>query len=74
MTAIITFIQGIADAISAALDFLLGLVEDVLFIAQTCAAFVVKIPEYLSFLPSSVLALIVSIFAVVVIYKILGRE
>lgn len=74
MSAILTFIQGIADGVSAALDFLLGLVEDVAFLAKTCAAFVVKIPEYLSFLPASVLALIVSIFAVVVIYKILGRE
>lgn len=74
MTAILNFIQGIADGVQAAIAFLLTVIEDIAYIVQLTAKFVVQIPTYLSFLPPSVVALIVSIFAVVVIYKILGRE
>lgn len=74
MTAIINFIQGIAAGVQAAIDFLLGLIQDVAYVVQLTAEFVLQIPEYLSWLPAPVLAVIVSIFVVVVIYKILGRE
>lgn len=74
MTAIINFIQGIAAGVQAAIDFLLGLIEDVAYVVQLTAEFVLQIPNYLSWLPAPVLAIIVSIFVVVVIYKILGRE
>lgn len=74
MTAIISFLQGIADAVSAAIDFLLSLIQDVAYVVELTANFVVQIPTYISFLPAEVVTLIVAIFAVVVIYKILGRE
>lgn len=74
MTAVINFIKGIGDGLMAIVDFVSGLIEDVLYIVKITAEFVAKIPEYISFLPPSVIAMIVSIFAVVVIYKILGRE
>lgn len=74
MTAIINFIQGIAAGVQAAIDFLLSMIQDVAYVVQLTAEFVAQIPTYLSFLPAPVVALIVSIFAVVVIYKILGRE
>lgn len=74
MTAILNFIQGIADGVKAGVDFLLSMIQDVAYVVQLTATFVVQIPMYLSWLPAPVVALVVSIFAVVVIYKILGRE
>lgn len=74
MGAITNFIQGIADGLLAIVDFVGGLIEDVLYIVQITAEFVAQIPDYLSFLPPELIALITTIFAVVVIYKILGRE
>lgn len=74
MTAIISFIQGIAAGVQAGVEFLLSMIQDVAYVVQLTAEFVLQIPAYLSFLPAPVVALVVSIFAVVVIYKILGRE
>lgn len=74
MTAIISFIEGIAAGVQAAVEFLLSMIQDVAYVVELTAKFVLQIPTYLSFLPAPVVALVVSIFAVVVIYKILGRE
>lgn len=74
MTAIIDFITGIADGVQAAIAFLLSIVEDTLFVVQITGNFVTKIPSFFDWLPAPVVAIIVSIFGVVVIYKILGRE
>lgn len=74
MGAIIDFFAGIADAVSAALDFLASIIADTLYVVQLTGEFVTQVPEYLSFLPPPILALAVSMFAVAVIYKILGRE
>lgn len=74
MGAIIDFFAGVADAIGAALDFLASLIADTLYVVQLTAEFVAQVPEYLSFLPAPILVFVVSMFAVSVIYKILGRE
>lgn len=74
MGAIISFLQGIAAGVQAAIDFMLSMIQDVAYIVELLAKFVTQIPIYLSWLPEPLLALVVSLFAVVVIYKILGRE
>lgn len=74
MQAVIDFFVAIADGLLAIVDFVGSLVEDVLYVVQLTGEFVSSIPDYLSFLPAPVLAIVVSMFAVVVIYKILGRE
>lgn len=55
-------------------DFVIGWIEDVVFIVKMTASFVAKIPTLFSWLPSEAVVLIVWIFGVVVIYKVLGRE
>lgn len=74
MTAIIDFLGAIADGVVAAIEFLSGLIADLLYVAETLAAIVVEMPTYLSFLPSEVLAAVMALIAIVVIYKILGRD
>lgn len=74
MGAIITFFEGLADAIVGAIDFLIGFIEDIVYIVKITGEFVLQIPSYLGWLPSSVLAIIVVVFGVVVIYKVMGRE
>lgn len=74
MGAIIDFLQGIAEGIKAGVEFLLSMIQDVAYVVELTAKFVVDIPTYLSWLPPEIVVLVVSIFAVVVIYKILGRE
>lgn len=74
MSAIINAVKAIAEGVTTAIEFLGTIIADTAYIVSLCAEFVVQIPEYLSFMPPAVLALIVSMFVVVVIYKVLGRE
>lgn len=74
MDAIISFFSGIADGALALVEFMLSMVEDVLFVVQLTGEFVTKIPSYIDWLPTEVVAIVVSLFGVVVVYKILGRE
>lgn len=68
------FFVGMIDIIVSLVDFVIGIVEDLVYVVTLCGQFVLKIPTFFSWLPSQVVVLIVTIFAVVVIYKILGRE
>lgn len=74
MDAIIEFFTGIVDLLTGAVDFLIGVIADIVYIAQLTAKAASSIPSYFTWLPSPVVAMIVTIFGVVVIYKILGRE
>lgn len=68
------YFQIIVDGFNAVIDFVIGLVEDLIYIIRLTGAFVAKLPDLFSWLPVEALTLVLSIFAVVVIYKILGRE
>lgn len=74
MDAIIGFFTGIADLLSGAFDFLLNLVGDIVYTALLIGKAVASIPTFFTWLPAPVLALVVTIFGVVAIYKLLGRE
>lgn len=74
MDAIIKFLEGIISGVTAALDFLIGFIEDIVYVVKLTGEFVLNIPNYFAWLPGPVLATVVSIFGIVVIYKVLGRE
>ncbi len=74
MSAIFDTLKSIGSAISSIFDFVIGFFEDIAYVIKITGKFVAKIPSYFDWLPAEVLAIIVSAFAVVVIYKILGRE
>lgn len=74
MDAIIKFFTGLGELLIGAVDFLIGLIGDILYIVQLTAKAVMAIPAYLAIFPPPVIALLMTIFSVVVIYKILGRE
>ena len=68
------FLSGIFEFFSSLYDFVIGIFEDIVYVIRLTAHFVAQIPDYFSWLPPEALALVVGIFAVVVIYKVLGRE
>lgn len=74
MQDLIKLVKEIGQFIADAFDFLLGLIEDLVYMIDLTAKSVAKIPDYFSWLPGSLVAMIVAIFAIVVIYKVLGRE
>lgn len=74
MQAILDFLKSIIDTVTFLIDFVIGLIEDIVYLIQLTAKFLINIPSYFSWLPSEFLAIIVSLFGIVVVYKILGRE
>lgn len=74
MEEIFELLSTLVTTIFNLIDFVLSLLEDLIYIVALLAEFAGKIPYYLSWLPSGVVAIIVAVFAIVVIYKVLGRE
>lgn len=74
LTTIKEFINSIADMLLSLWDFVISFFEDVAYVVKLVTSFVVGIPDYFSWLPPEILALIVAIFGVAIIYKVLGRE
>lgn len=74
MQALIDFFKGFADIVSSLVNFVIGVVQDLLYVIQLLGSLIVKIPEMIGWLPSACITLVATLFAVVLIYKILGRE
>lgn len=64
----------IFEFFGAIIDFIIDFVADLVNVVKNTAVAVSEIPSYFDWLPPEVLVIIVSIFSVVVIYKVLGRE
>ena len=74
MNAILDVFASIGDFIASAIDFLVSFFKDLIFAIQLIAKFISQISSYFSWLPAEILTLIIALFAIIAIYKILGRE
>ena len=72
--AILDWLAGLASAVAGFFAFLGSLVSDLVYMVRLTAKIVYQIPDYFSWLPAPVLALLGTIFALVVLYKIFGRD
>lgn len=73
MNAIVAFFEGIASAVSGAIDFLLGLVFDLVYVVQLLGRFLRIVPSFLTWLPPELLSIVLVAITIAVIYKIIGR-
>lgn len=67
-------LTNIANFFSTLWDFIINLFEEIVYIIGILGSVIVNIPSYFTWLPASVLALIVLAIGIVVVYKIAGRE
>ncbi|MBQ4560183.1 MAG: hypothetical protein IJA54_07690 [Tyzzerella sp.] len=75
LQTLVDFFKSIGNVIMSLVDFVISLIQDIVFVVKICGAFVLKLPDlFVGWLPSTVVVLIIGAFSVVVIYKILGRE
>lgn len=74
MQVIVNFLKAIGTAISTAISFLVSIIQDLVYVAGLVGSTVAKIPSWFSWLPAEVLVIFVALLAVVVIYKIMGRD
>ena len=74
LSAIFDAITGFIDSVMTCVDFLIDTIKDILYVVKLTAETVASIPDYFSWMPAAALGTLVTIFGIVVIYKVLGRE
>ncbi len=74
LQGIFDIIKKIGDFFTSIVDFIVTLFEDLVKFIKMLGIFVAKIPEWFSWLPAPVLALIVILIGVVVLLRVLGRD
>lgn len=74
MQAILDFLEGFVETITSVVDFVIGFFEDIVYLIAITGQVLTQIPAYFSWLPSELIALLGVLLALIVLYKILGRE
>lgn len=74
MQAIVDFLSSIGSAILAGIDFVVSFFEDLVYIIQLTGRFLTQLPSFFSWLPTPVVSGLLTTFAIVVVYKIAGRD
>lgn len=67
-------ITSFFDVVGSLIDFAIDFIKDLVYVVKLVGEFVLKIPDMFNWLPGVAVTMIVTIFGVVVIYKIIGRE
>lgn len=74
MQVIIDFFKGFADIVSSLVDFVIDMVNDLVYVVKLLTEVLLQLPTFFTWLPTEVWAILAVLFSIVVIYKIIGRE
>lgn len=74
LSAIKDFIVGIGEGLMSAWDFLVSLIQDIVYVIEITGKALAQIPKIFSWLPVEIVGLLVVLIGVVVVYKVTGRE
>ncbi len=74
MGAILDFLIGLGGIILAGINFLFGLIKDLLYIVTLLGSLIIRVSDMIGWLPSACITLVGTTFGIVLIYKLLGRE
>lgn len=74
MTALINMLKGFFSTIGSVIDFIIDFFADLIYVIGLLGKFILEIPSYFTWLPGTVLAILITTFSIVVIYMILGRK
>lgn len=74
MQAIFDLFTGFIDLVTFIVEYVIGMIEDIVYMVQLLGDIVLELPNYLGWLPTVVVTNFMLIISIVVIYKIIGRE
>lgn len=74
MDAILKMLKGFISTVSSICDFIVDFFADLVYVIGLLGKFILEIPAYFGWLPTTVLAILLTTFSIVVIYMILGRK
>ena len=72
-SSVLSFFTSIGEFIVKIGEYAFKAIADLLYVGEVAAKVVVDFPSYINWLPSSVVVLLSSIIAVIVILRISGR-
>lgn len=67
-------VKNVIKTITMLVDFLIQMIKDILYVIQITAEALGQIPEYIGWLPTVAISALVTLFGIVIVYKVLGRE
>lgn len=74
LDAIIKFFNGIGNAITSVIDFVISFFTDFLSLLKLLAVVPKYVASSLRWIPDQLLAMAILLISIVILYKILGRE
>lgn len=74
MSGIISLIKGFFEFVISAIGFAIKLIKDLVYVVQMLGKVALKIPSYLSFMPTVIISMFVVCISVVIVYKVIGRD
>ena len=74
MQELIDFFSVLAQIVTMAIDYFVGLIEDIVDMILVLGTAAIQIPQILSFLPSPIVAILTIFLTAAILYKVLGRE
>lgn len=74
LSTLVETVKEIGQALAAIWDFVWELIKGFAEVLQLLGRVVGALPQYLIWLPSTIVAITLAIFTVVIIYKVTGRE
>ena len=72
--SISSFFENVLHALTVIFNIISDFVSDLLWLFENITLAIGRVPNYLNFLPPSVLSLFMTSITLIVIYKILGRD
>ena len=67
-------IHSVLDFLGLFWTYIFEIGREMLFVVELLGSFFTHIPSYFSWLPESLISVLVTLISIVVVYKVLGRE
>lgn len=74
MQALLDWFVSFSVTISSLIDYLIGMIQDLVKMIWMLAMSAVELPLILSFLPGPIVTLCATFLTAAILYKVLGRE
>lgn len=74
MQALIDFFASFGETVVFLIEYVVGLIADIVRMVALLAVAAIQIPQILSFLPASIVAILGMFLTAAILYKVLGRE
>ena len=67
-------LESIATFFTTIWDFIINLIQDIVYVVKLAGEVISDIPSFFAWLPGPVLALLGALLGIVVVYKVINRD